>query len=110
MLAAEVISKVKRRGVELFPVGDRLRFRPASALTPELVCELRRHKGEIIEALADEEQAPVKGAAEVFDLARVHFPRSCRFDPSEHPPTKREMWVNPDKEAFFFPERYGGAA
>jgi hypothetical protein len=110
MLTAEVISEVKSRGVELFPVGDRLRFRPASALTTELVDELREHKDEILETLTDDNQAPLETVAEVFDLAHARFRQSRRLDPSEHPPSKREMWVNPDKEAFFFPERRGGEA
>jgi hypothetical protein len=29
-------------------------------------------------------------------------------DPDEHPPSEHELWVNEDKEAFFFPHRYSG--
>lgn len=55
MLAAEVISEVRRRGVTLIKdkAENSLRLRPASALTPQLVDELREHKAEIINLLSE---------------------------------------------------------
>jgi hypothetical protein len=45
MLAAtRVLSRVQAHGITLVPDGDRLRFFPANALTPELLEELRQHK------------------------------------------------------------------
>ena len=40
-----------------------------------------------------------------------HLPqgnRWCALDPAEHPPSKRELGVNHDKERFFLPHRYPG--
>jgi hypothetical protein len=48
MNALQTISKVRRCGVTLVPEGGRLRFHSASALTPELVEELRQHKESIL--------------------------------------------------------------
>ena len=53
MLAVEVVKEVRDRGVELAAVDDRLRFRPAGSLPPELKFELKEHKTEILEILAD---------------------------------------------------------
>ena len=35
MTAAALVADLRARGVELVPAGDRLRFRPASAVPPE---------------------------------------------------------------------------
>ncbi len=64
MLAVEIISEIHKRGATLR--GDEegcLRVRPASILTPELTGEIRRHKAEILEALATES---IKTTGEVF--------------------------------------------
>jgi hypothetical protein len=67
MVAAEVISAVKRRGVSLTVDGGNLELRPASALTPELISELREHKTEILETFSEE---VVSSPADVLTLAR----------------------------------------
>jgi len=82
MLVSEVLAEVGRRGVSLFPKGDRLRFWPKSALTPELLEELEEHKGEILVALGEE---PVRSASEVLEKARAYLGPSGPFDSSEHP-------------------------
>jgi hypothetical protein len=110
MLVHEILEEVGRRGISLFPKGDRIRFYPKNALTPELLEELKEHKAEILVVLGEE---PVRSAGEVLEMAHEFFGPSHPFDPDEHPPSKRELWVNEDKEAFFFPHRYtngGGAA
>ena len=53
--AAElVMDRLRQLGVTLTAVGDRIRCRPASAVPPELLDDLRRHKPEIIRHLTAE--------------------------------------------------------
>lgn len=47
----ELLAELSRRGVELVVHGDRLRYRPADAATPELAERLRIHKAELLAAL-----------------------------------------------------------
>ena len=49
--ATEIIQDLRRRGVQLEAVGDRLRFRPREAVTSDLVEALKQHKAEIISTL-----------------------------------------------------------
>ena len=52
MTATEILNELQRRGVELRAEGDRLRFRPKEAVTPDLIKILKQHKAEIIAAVA----------------------------------------------------------
>ena len=52
MTAADLIDRLRARGVTLIPAGDRLRYRPASALTADEVEALRQHKAEILQSLS----------------------------------------------------------
>ncbi|GIW96963.1 MAG: hypothetical protein KatS3mg111_0296 [Pirellulaceae bacterium] len=52
MGAAGLLTELRKRGVKLVPVGDRLRFAPKDALTPDLVEALRAHKAEMLALLA----------------------------------------------------------
>ena len=52
MTAEEVLSELRARHVELAVVGDRLRFRPATAVPEDLLTELREHKAEVIELVS----------------------------------------------------------
>jgi hypothetical protein len=116
MVLAELLRKVDGRGVTLSIVGDRLRFRPASALTPALVEGLREHKAAILEALEGGESGPasehsdtsptIRTTAEVLALARAHFgeiaPESRQEppyaapepgrDPLAHKHTDKALW------------------
>ncbi len=56
MQALRVLSEVRRRNVKLWAAGDRLRFSPANALTPELLEELRQHKEDILSILRRREE------------------------------------------------------
>jgi len=49
--AAELLRELQSRGVELAAAGDRLRFRPASAVPPDLRAVLAEHKRELLAAL-----------------------------------------------------------
>lgn len=51
MTAATLVVDLRARGVTLEPHGDRLRVRPASAVTPDDAETIRRHKGEILALL-----------------------------------------------------------
>jgi hypothetical protein len=77
MLAAEVVTEVKRRGVSLSVSGGNLELRPASALTPELVSELRAHKAEILGTLADE---AIESPSDVLEVAREALPPLANED------------------------------
>ena len=52
MTATEILSELERRGVELQVVGDKLRFRPVDAVTPEMLETLRAQKAELLRLLA----------------------------------------------------------
>jgi len=90
MRVAEVLSEISRRGITLRcgRTEDRLNAKPTSALTPELVEEIREHKMEIIQIMREDEDMRrtgiIQSERQVFDLAREHFdlqaPDSCRRD------------------------------
>ena len=48
MTAAALVAELRARGVELIPAGDRIRYRPASAVPPDLVARLRACKAEVL--------------------------------------------------------------
>ena len=48
MNAAELLTDLAERGIQAIPEGEHLRLRPRSALTPELIQELRTHKAELL--------------------------------------------------------------
>ena len=52
MTAPQILAEVRARGVELAAVGDRLRYRPVTAVPPELLEELRQNKPELLRLLA----------------------------------------------------------
>jgi hypothetical protein len=51
MTAAEILSELEARQVELRLAGDRLRIRPVSRVPESLLEEIRRHKPELVETL-----------------------------------------------------------
>ena len=90
LTAAKVLSRVQGNGITLVPAGERLRFYPASALTPELVEELRQYKEDILAILRRREarsgarrdaSPPIGNVGEVLEIARA------RFGPVEDPVT-----------------------
>ena len=50
--AAQLLTELQALGVTLAADGDRLRFRPGTAVTPELLARLRTHKAELLAMLA----------------------------------------------------------
>jgi hypothetical protein len=53
MSAAELLMDLGRQGIRLEADGERLRFHPRSALTPDLLGRLKAHKGELLTLLRD---------------------------------------------------------
>jgi hypothetical protein len=96
---------------------DSLKVHPAEKLTPKLARAIKDHKEEIVRIVREDEEMRrtgiVQSERQVFEQARELFGPSRPFDPDEHPPSRHELWVNPDKERLFYPHRYpdgGGAA
>ena len=52
---ADLLSDLSRRGIELAAHGNRLRYRPRSAVTPDLAERLRIHKGALLAILGQSE-------------------------------------------------------
>ena len=80
MILPELLREIEIRGVALSSAGDRLRFRPKSRLTPELVEGLREHKAAILEALEGHEVPPSSGTSARSSSWRA--PISARCPPS----------------------------
>lgn len=47
-----LLVELARRGIELRAAGDRLRYRPRSAMTPDLADRLTAHRGDLLAILA----------------------------------------------------------
>jgi hypothetical protein len=83
MTAAALIAEFRALGVELIPAGDRIRFRPASAVPPDLVERLRHHKAEVLRLLSSAAiTLDLKTVAEVLGSAATdpHAVACLRFD------------------------------
>jgi hypothetical protein len=51
MTAIDLITELRSRGITLEAHGDRLRYRPAEAVTPELRAALVAHKSKLLSLL-----------------------------------------------------------
>ncbi len=47
-----LLVELARRGIELRAAGDRLRYRPRAAMTPDLADRLAAHRGDLLAILA----------------------------------------------------------
>lgn len=89
MSAADLLADLARRGVRLEAAGERLRYFPRSALTPELLDRLKAHKAELLAMLRAAGQAPpaaqtaAKSAADDLGIVPPARPAEARL---EHPP------------------------
>jgi len=54
MTAEALVTALRARGVELVAAGDRIRYRPADALTDEDRAALRQRKGEVLALLVQQ--------------------------------------------------------
>jgi hypothetical protein len=79
MRVGELLYRIDRDGIMLTYVADedRLNAKPTSALTPELIEEIRRHKREITQILREDEEMRrtglIQSERQVFDMARECF-------------------------------------
>jgi len=55
MTTADLMAELRRRGIELKADGNRLRFRPVSAVPPDLRAAMTEHKAEILAVLAGDD-------------------------------------------------------
>ena len=67
----ELLTELERRGVQLAVDGDRLRFRPQGAVTPDLRAALIEHKADVIRLLG-----PHDDVAWRVEAMRPQLPRS----------------------------------
>ncbi len=103
MALPELLREIEDRGVTLMaaPVEPRLRFRPASALTPTLVEGLREHKAEILRELEGSEESKgqnenlIRNVGEVLALARAHFGEMAPEHRQEAPYPPPEKGTDP---------------
>lgn len=51
MSAAEIVADLARRGIRLEANGERLRYYPRSALTPDLMDRLKANKAELLASI-----------------------------------------------------------
>ena len=51
MNAAQLMTDLARLGIRIEAHGDRLRYSPRSAVTPDLAQRMKTHKGELLEIL-----------------------------------------------------------
>ena len=56
MQPAELLAELSRRGVAIAVAGDRLRFRPQDAVTPDLRTALIEHKADLIRLLGRDDE------------------------------------------------------
>ncbi|MBI4496684.1 MAG: hypothetical protein HY689_02150 [Chloroflexi bacterium] len=57
MTPNELLRELHERGIEVTAAGDKLRFRPGDAVTPDLRAVLIANKAELLELLSREEAA-----------------------------------------------------
>ena len=51
MTITQLFAQLYRRGIALTPTASGLRYRPRSAVPPDLLAALRRHRAEVCDAL-----------------------------------------------------------
>ncbi len=68
MSAAELMANLSQLGIRLEAHGDRLRYSPRSAVTPELADRMKAHKRELLAILRPRSDAPPPG---VLDTRRA---------------------------------------
>ena len=95
--AAALLAQLRRSGIELAVMGGRLRFRPRSAVTPDLATRMARHKRELVALLQAEERRDVPAWPDwdsAVDLTAV-FNLDGRASPPNVPCwccSRREWW------------------
>ncbi len=95
MSAEQFLAEIEGRGVTVVRAGDKLRYRPAGALTPELLKRLREHKAPILELLGQRDMARHAACEDDESLGhwmkrvRANRRRACATDePRREPPAE----------------------
>jgi hypothetical protein len=79
MQLQELLYQISEAGITLTcgRTEDRLNAKPTSALTPELINEIKEHKMEIIQIMREDEQMRrsgiIQSERQVFELAHEFF-------------------------------------
>ena len=79
MHVGELLYQIAEAGITLTcsKTKDRLNAKPTSALTPDLIEEIKEHKMEIIRIMREDEEMRrtgiIQSERQVFDLAREFF-------------------------------------
>jgi hypothetical protein len=79
MQLRELLYQISEAGITLTcgRTEDRLNAKPTSALTPELINEIKEHKMEIIQIMREDEQMRrsgiIQSERQVFELAHEFF-------------------------------------
>jgi TubC N-terminal docking domain len=79
MHVGELLYQIAEAGITLTcsKTEDGLNAKPTSALTPDLIKEIREHKMEIIQIMREDEEMRrtgiIQSERQVFNLAREHF-------------------------------------
>ncbi len=79
MRVGELLFRIDEAGITLTcsKTEERLNAKPTSALTPDLIKEIREHKMEIIQIMREDEEMRrtgiIQSERQVFDLARELF-------------------------------------
>ena len=82
MNAAQVMTELTQLGIHIEAHGDRLRYSPRSAVTPDLVQRMKAHKAELLTMACDaaDEQFEERAAIMEYDggLSRTDAERNAR--------------------------------
>ena len=78
MSAAELLLDLGRLGIRLEADGDRLRYSPRSALTPDLANRLKAHKAELLAMLRPAPEAPSTAPVTASDAPAKPAKPICR--------------------------------
>ena len=70
MIASSLLVTLTDLGIQLKAHGNRLRYRPRSAVSPALVERMNAHKAELIEALQSKEEHCLRERVAVRDYER----------------------------------------
>jgi hypothetical protein len=77
MKSVQILSETRRHGIELKAVGDRLLFRPAQDVPPELLSAIRTHKTGLLELLGLPEDDGGRVVVHVDKLKEAEAGFSC---------------------------------
>jgi hypothetical protein len=91
-----ILDQVKQLGINFTVAGDRIRYRPASRMPPDLIETLRSHKAELLQALRQRQTPESDLACWVLEeWRRVSIPEWRRIlkDSIEQGDRKREEYA-----------------